>query len=600
MNKTWFFVLGIGILLLASLASAQEPYHLKLLAVQEANNTYEGVEADLYLELKEGSGRVFLDTFPLTKIDTQISTRFATEIACNHYKLDCDEYDFIYTIKAKSNIIGGPSAGAAIAALTTIAMLGLDHDEQVAVTGTINSGGIIGQVGGIKEKLKAGSKVNLKKVLIPKSSAKKTTNFHNITKNMSSVEPQLDLVKFAKENLSLEAVEVIDLDEVIFYLTGVELNHHNISIDEDPQYRQIMGELQKILCKRTELIQQELTQEKISINENLTKEINKRKGDADNATHKLDYYSAASYCFGTNILLKKYYYQKEKVSLSALRSLFRVLNSKTDSLEKKLSTQKIETISDLQTLMIVKERLSDVKDQIKIFEEEGKEQNKPEMYALLAYAEERFFSALSWMHFFDMDGKKIVLDKGLLADSCLQKISEAEEMHQYVSIFIGESNVYSIKEKIDGAKRASEQQEYELCLMKASQAKGDANAIFSSIGWDEESFFDFLDSKTKAVERVIAENSAEGQFPILGYSYLQYARSLKEEEMYHSLMYLEYALEMSNLDLYFPEQVTWWDEIQNLFDFSQKWWSIIEGFIIGVIATLILLIKKPQWLKKLS
>src|SRR3989338_9861291 len=117
-----FFVLLL--LLFAATVSAvhQTPYHLKLLAVQEEGDKFSGSDADLYLELKEGTGRVFLDTYPLTKMDTQISTRFAKEIACYQYDLPCDYYDFIYTIKASSNIIGGPSAGAAISALTAIAM----------------------------------------------------------------------------------------------------------------------------------------------------------------------------------------------------------------------------------------------------------------------------------------------------------------------------------------------------------------------------------------------------------------------------------------------------------------------------------------------
>ncbi|MEK6901034.1 MAG: S16 family serine protease, partial [Nanoarchaeota archaeon] len=142
------------ILLLIPSLSAQngKQYHLKLLAVQEEGTTYIGSNADLYLELKEGTGRVFLDTFPLTKADTQISTRFAKDIACTHFKLDCDYYDFIFTIRATSNIVGGPSAGAAAAALTTIAVLDLPYTQDVAVTGTINSGGIIGPVGGVKEK----------------------------------------------------------------------------------------------------------------------------------------------------------------------------------------------------------------------------------------------------------------------------------------------------------------------------------------------------------------------------------------------------------------------------------------------------------------
>src|SRR3989338_2926440 len=167
-KRWWSIVVLIVLILLSEVVLSQEPYHLKLLAVQEDQHTYKGSDADLYLELKEGSGRVFLDTFPATKIDTQISTRFSKEIACNHFKLNCNKYDFIYTIKAKSNIIGGPSAGAAIAALTTIAVLDPAYDEGGAVFGAINSGGVVGPVGGVKEKLQAASAVGLKKVLIPK------------------------------------------------------------------------------------------------------------------------------------------------------------------------------------------------------------------------------------------------------------------------------------------------------------------------------------------------------------------------------------------------------------------------------------------------
>ena len=220
MKKSWMFLL---LLIIIPFTLAQEPYHIKLLAVEEYNSTYVGSDADLYLELKEGSGRVFLDTFPFTKIDTQISTRFAKEIACSHFKLGCNKYDFIYTIKAKANIIGGPSAGAAIAALTTIAVLDLNYDDQVAITGTINSGGIIGQVGGVKEKLQAASSMGLQKALIPKGSSAFSENPED---NKSSI----NLVEYARDNLSLETIEVIDLDEVVFHFTGVHLNHKDIVI----------------------------------------------------------------------------------------------------------------------------------------------------------------------------------------------------------------------------------------------------------------------------------------------------------------------------------------------------------------------------------
>src|SRR3989344_5952405 len=84
----------------------------KLLAVSEINGTSYGSVADLHLDIKSGDGGVFLDTFPLTKLDTQISTRFAKEIACKQSHTDCRNIDFFYSLKSGSTIVGGPSAGS--------------------------------------------------------------------------------------------------------------------------------------------------------------------------------------------------------------------------------------------------------------------------------------------------------------------------------------------------------------------------------------------------------------------------------------------------------------------------------------------------------
>ena len=99
-------------------AVSAEKGHMRLLAVTDTGEGDIGGIADLFLEIKPGSGRVFLETFPLTKIDTQISTRFAKEIACSFGDFDCNNFDFFYTITAGSSIIGGTSAGSAIAVLT--------------------------------------------------------------------------------------------------------------------------------------------------------------------------------------------------------------------------------------------------------------------------------------------------------------------------------------------------------------------------------------------------------------------------------------------------------------------------------------------------
>ncbi|MEK6846005.1 MAG: S16 family serine protease, partial [Nanoarchaeota archaeon] len=572
-------------------------YHLKLLAVQETENGYNGSDADVYLELREGTGRVFLDTYPLTKMDTQISTRFAKEISCKHYDLECEKYDFIYTIKAKSNIVGGPSAGAAMAALTTIALMDLPYDESITVTGTINSGATIGPVGGVKEKLEAAKNAGLKKVLIAKGTAQQlalsldsstSEATSNITINNTAVNSSIlnssttfNLVQYGKNNLGLEVAEVGDLDEVIFQLTGKRFNQHKVNLSVNPEYQKIMKGLQQLLCARSVQLERELLQSGISINQNLSEELTIKRQSAQQAAIKSDYYSSASFCFGTNIILKEQYYRQTQARISVLNTVFSNLERKTAELKQKLAAEPVDSISKLQALMIVEERLHDVEKQINLYQNEKNTVPLEKLYPLLAYAEERYFSALSWMQFLSMEGKKFKINEEQLQNSCLAKISEAEERYQYASLYLGELVVQDILEKISGAQESSQKKEYGLCLMEASQAKAEASAILSSLGATEANFKDLSEAKIKAVERVISENTAEGVFPILGYSYYQYALSLREKDRYTALVYLEYALEMGDLGIYFPEENEPSKESSAFF--SSLWKKEYEYLLVGMI-----------------
>ncbi len=580
----------------SALSQPQETYHLKLLAVQENSNGYTGSGADLFLELKEGSGRVFLETQPLTKMDTQFSTRFAKEIACAQYDLPCEQYDFIYTIRAESNIIGGPSAGAAIAALTTIALLDLPYDAQTTITGTINSGGIVGPVGGTKEKLDAAEASGIKKVLIAAGAGK-------VQETVQEEQKTIDLLEYGREH-GIEVAEASDLDDVLLALTGVNLNHKEVSVVEDDAYREIMQGLQQVLCERTAKIQKEIQQRSIRLSESAEEDIKHRAARAMNATTEGDFYSAASFCFGSNIRLKSEYYAQE-LSPETAPQLFIVLEKKLGTAAQKSSAEAMETISDLQALMVVQERLEDARGNIQQFREEQGALTIEEIAALLAYAEERYFSALSWMQFFEMDGKKLVIDQERLEHSCREKITEAEERHQYAGLFLNAVHLGGITEKISNAQDAAKNGEFPLCLITAAQAKADANAILSSLGLTGESISVFVDSKAKAVERVIAENTAEGIFPILGFSYYQYATTLKENEPFTALVYLEYALEMGDLSIYFPlKEEKAFPALSSiplpasLLVIPREWWMLLLGIVIGLAAGLAAGKKKKKAGKK--
>src|SRR3989344_3450719 len=567
---------------LICLAQAQpEIYQLKLLAVEDNGEEMYGSDADLLLELKSGSGRVFLETFPLTKMDTQISTRFAKDIACSHFKLNCDKYDFIYTIKSKSNIIGGPSAGAAIAALTAIAVLDLEYDPAVAVTGTINSGGIIGPVGGVKEKLEAASNIKLKKVLIPKGISLQQ-KFDEKEGNFTGI----DLVEYGKNNLSLEVIESLSLDEVVFHLTGANLNPKNLTLIENEEYSTIMDSLRRKICQRTDTMLEQMEQENLILKPETSASVQQLLGRSINSTAEGNFYSAASFCFSANLELKRAYYDLNSPRQGIIFNLQNSLAKKIDLLRKNLAEEKIETISDLQTLMIVSERIRDAQEQIETLQEKknlAKAEAATESYRLLAYAKERYFSAVTWKEFFNMSGQKYLLNEEQLKNSCLQKISESQERYQYASFFVSSDYTGNIVTKIDTAQKSMQENDFILCLMQASQAKADSSALLSSIGVSEEAFAELLQEKIQAAGRVIAENIAEDTFPILGYSYYQYAKTLQESDPYTALVYTEYALEMGELGIYFPQEKT-----QPLFEIDEDWILAGKGFLLGFFVALLI------------
>ncbi len=174
MKKRFLLIVILILLLPSGLAKSG---HMKLLAVSNLGTDSRGSVADLFLEVDEGQGRVFIESFPLSKLDTQISTRFAKEVACSFIEKDCSNYDFFYTIRANSAIIGGPSAGAAIAVLTIS--------------------------GGVLEKIGAASDTDIRTVLIPKYSQ---INQSNLTEY--------------QEKYDVNVIEVSQLTDTIKIMTG--------------------------------------------------------------------------------------------------------------------------------------------------------------------------------------------------------------------------------------------------------------------------------------------------------------------------------------------------------------------------------------------
>ena len=121
------------------------------------------------VELREGSGRILVDTMPKIGIDIQTSVTTAVLVAEDITGVSLGKTDLILTIKASEDVevVDGASAGAAITVALIATMKGQDLNRTVYMTGTINSDNTIGPIGGIAQKGTAAAENGSRCFLVP-------------------------------------------------------------------------------------------------------------------------------------------------------------------------------------------------------------------------------------------------------------------------------------------------------------------------------------------------------------------------------------------------------------------------------------------------
>jgi len=620
-----------------TIGSAQRTGHITLLTVAE-DETGTGGTADLSLTVKPGSGAIFIDSFPLTKVDTQSSVRYANQVACDILDEDCSRYDFFYTIRANSAVVGGPSAGAAIAVLTVAV---LDHQEinqSIAVTGTINSGGIIGPVAGIRSKVEGARRAGLTMVLIPSLAsivdARKITsnestgdddtndsdvddivvspntpapgpnnrtvvrgddsndtgvdtgvgNFPNDGRNSrrnndgiddtvvvttSSNETSMPPLSGKVEELSdhrMTVLRISTIEEATFQSTKQSYSRAPVQMTVPEDYTIIMSGIAEEICGRTMTLSLQLERRGLPYNDtkNFTGRIAVLKHDR--------YYSRASLCFSENIELSTILLQN--ATIQELRAIYRDTNDELQMRRENISNMTLVTISDLETYAIVQERLLESRELLR-----GTDPKNP-VPKDLAYARERLVSAASWASFFNMKTAPVVIDDAHLQRACLAKLAEADERLSYMQLYLPELLVES--ERLLGEARSYSRNNPALCIFAASKAKAQADLMASTLSVRPEHVEALLDQKLAADRMVLVKQQEDGNFPILGYSYAQYAEDLREDAVYSALSFAEYALALSDLDIYFPQERAFHID-------ATVWYGLLltsVGFLIGVIVVM--------------
>jgi uncharacterized protein len=147
---------------------------INIVAVREVTTStgetkYDGIVLTAHLELRDGVGRLLINTRPKIGIDLQTSANTAILIAENVTGRSLRNTDVILTVTADSetDVLDGPSAGGAITVALIAAINNRPVDPNIFMTGTINPDGTVGKVGGVLEKALAAARFGAKRFVVP-------------------------------------------------------------------------------------------------------------------------------------------------------------------------------------------------------------------------------------------------------------------------------------------------------------------------------------------------------------------------------------------------------------------------------------------------
>ncbi|HUR24933.1 MAG TPA: S16 family serine protease [Candidatus Thermoplasmatota archaeon] len=198
-------------------AAADNHVDVPVLAVAETRQGQQGIAYTATIQVVPGSGIVYVATEPATETDTQASATTAALVAAREAGVQFDDYDYFVHFTSNADLVGGPSAGAAMALAIYVALWNDAHpsdtkalDPDVAMTGTIEEDGRVGQIGGAAAKAQAVTDSGHEVYVYPHGQTETVQRGFGWRARYSDV--SLDSTC---EQLKLECIEVATLTELI-------------------------------------------------------------------------------------------------------------------------------------------------------------------------------------------------------------------------------------------------------------------------------------------------------------------------------------------------------------------------------------------------
>ncbi len=162
-NRVMFFKLAILFFILNLSFAYTTSIHVPAVL----GNTNTGIISSIQLNLSKGNGTVKI-LGPLGVGESTLSSaQIGVAYASNFTGINESKYNFTYTIFDNSSNVTGPSGGLAFTILAISAIKQVPIKDNFTLTGTISSSGVVGQIGGITDKVSAAKSYGLKYILAP-------------------------------------------------------------------------------------------------------------------------------------------------------------------------------------------------------------------------------------------------------------------------------------------------------------------------------------------------------------------------------------------------------------------------------------------------
>ena len=530
-----FLIIAVFSTLILQFNQEEFSNNLGLLAVNEnqEGEIVGGSVIDLKLKITPGNGETFVNANSLKEIDTQLSITNGQNIACELFELDCSKYNFYYSFVGTSSILKGPSATASIAILTGKTINQEKIPQDITMTGSLNSAGVIGTVGGIEEKITLAKNQGYNKVLVPQ------------------------LASTQSNETGIEVVKVLDIIEAYNQFEGKQLTLTQETIDKT-SYNSLMGSLANQMCENSVDLKQQL--KTTNYKENTTKfqlysQTQQRINSSKQALQRQKYYSAASFCFGANNNLQTLLELQKNTSieqdLEEINNFSQTIEKKQQELNNQNYVQStIRTQNDFYVYLILQDRINEAQEFLKPYTNITNTTNisQENLKTSYAFAKQRYETIDLWSNFITNQGKRVYLGEELIENACTTITQEINSKQRVLEQY--EITVFN--ELIEQQKNLSQKNLYQ-CIYNGLELQGRIDTIFFSYNIQENSSINTTQKLFELTQNRIARDEGEN-FPLIPFIYYEYAEELYTQQDYSSsLLYINFALNFANIDFYVQE-----------------------------------------------